>query len=855
MAAITDQFSRAFRDFATDGVPASGLYDVEKTEVRALGPLIESAIATMGLGALLSARFATLAAANASLAYPDGAVAVVYADATDANNDLVVKSGSSGSGSWTVTTVLHDIIDALAAPFVTAAAASAASAIAAIDGNRLSNSIALISHARSFDANNLTIPYRDGRVGSMLDLNPAEPSYLQGAFKGPSSSALKCVRASTGGAIGGGGLQTSAVDAPRIIGGKIFRDVGGTNPVVGYADISNAQWTKSGLNAGAITSVAGEEGSSSAKRIPETNTGLAATHVLQNNVTIASSTDFFVGQIGNAERGYLQLDVYNSGTTAGVRARFDLTSNGALISPFPAVLGTGATNLAAGVVKLASGLFFYWVAGTMPSANTLLRIYTYQMSNSTTPSYIGDTSKALVIEKTWATPGSRSPVSYIDTTRSAETLSVPLPKGAYIERIEDGVNTVSTAFLLSTSSYRALTNPSWIPWITRYRLYSADAYDVMDRANTSDGSIGVASDGGTYTLFNGYVASYPLPTATTGRITSNWVTITPVAGSTGVIYAVRDLGGPVRYASLRVRFGAAVSGGGALSNTAVALLLSNNLTNFVEVMPVHLVLTRSGLSVQKRVANVAFIGSISGNTLTVSAMSSGTIVPGLSISQGGVSYNIRANGTGSGGTGTYTLDTSSTVASTSFSGSFVTIGFIGAKLSPNNSEHIISFAISGTTMTVTLNNQGVVVSDPAIADSARYACAEIICTSNNTTDNAQFKDFFAAKAIVGDVPAFVAAAPVVTAAAYPSPSSPASYTSGCTLSVNPAPADVNSNSGMFVITGYQWYRNGSPIGGATSSSYVTTAGTDAGAVFYCAISFTNNSGTTVGNSLSTTALL
>lgn len=124
MGSITDQFNSAFRDFVTDGVSASGFYEIDKSEVRELGPLIEQVIGSVGLGALLSAKFTTLAAANAgggSLDYPAGAVAIIYADATDANNDLAVKSGASGSGSWTPTTALHTLLSGLAGAYVTAA--------------------------------------------------------------------------------------------------------------------------------------------------------------------------------------------------------------------------------------------------------------------------------------------------------------------------------------------------------------------------------------------------------------------------------------------------------------------------------------------------------------------------------------------------------------------------------------------------------------------------------------------------------------------------------------------------------------------------------------------------------------
>lgn len=65
-------------------------------------------------------------------------------------------------------------------------------------------------------------------------------------------------------------------------------------------------------------------------------------------------------------------------------------------------------------------------------------------------------------------------------------------------------------------------------------------------------------------------------------------------------------------------------------------------------------------------APIEFTGSISGNTLTVTAMVSGTIPLGFYLSGTGVYSNtkIAAFGTGTGGVGTYTLSNLSTVAST-----------------------------------------------------------------------------------------------------------------------------------------------------------------------------------------------
>jgi len=66
----------------------------------------------------------------------------------------------------------------------------------------------------------------------------------------------------------------------------------------------------------------------------------------------------------------------------------------------------------------------------------------------------------------------------------------------------------------------------------------------------------------------------------------------------------------------------------------------------------------------------SFTGSISGTTLTVSAVASGTVLVGAVISGTGVTAGTRitAYDTGTGGTGNYTIDTSQTVSSTTMSG-------------------------------------------------------------------------------------------------------------------------------------------------------------------------------------------
>jgi len=89
-----------------------------------------------------------------------------------------------------------------------------------------------------------------------------------------------------------------------------------------------------------------------------------------------------------------------------------------------------------------------------------------------------------------------------------------------------------------------------------------------------------------------------------------------------------------------------------------------------------------------------FTGSISGTTLTVTSVLSGTIAVGQAIFGQGMDQNtvITALGTGTGGTGTYTVSDSQTVASTT----------INSTAAPA----IVTGDISGTTLTVSAVTSG-----------------------------------------------------------------------------------------------------------------------------------------------------
>lgn len=124
MGTIASTFASVYRDYIVDGVPASGDHDPLKSEIRGIGTIIETALGTLSLGSV-SVTKDTRAHLNSDLAHADSTVALVYADTTDANNDLYVKAGASGSGSWTLTNILHLAISGLAASAIATATAQA----------------------------------------------------------------------------------------------------------------------------------------------------------------------------------------------------------------------------------------------------------------------------------------------------------------------------------------------------------------------------------------------------------------------------------------------------------------------------------------------------------------------------------------------------------------------------------------------------------------------------------------------------------------------------------------------------------------------------------------------------------
>lgn len=201
MGSIIDKINTAFRDFIVEGVSSSGAHEVAKSEVREIGPLIESAIANAALGALVSVAKASKADLDADLAHAANAVALVYADATDANNDLYLKSGASGAGSWTNTNALHSAFESVTQSAIASAEAARDQAIEIADA--MDDAVgAIAQNAATYAGDGPIHPLMTDEQGSLLLGFDADAREVVGRGITPTSQLLEFVSAGFSGETG-----------------------------------------------------------------------------------------------------------------------------------------------------------------------------------------------------------------------------------------------------------------------------------------------------------------------------------------------------------------------------------------------------------------------------------------------------------------------------------------------------------------------------------------------------------------------------------------------------------------------------------------------------------------------------
>jgi hypothetical protein len=131
------------------------------------------------------------------------------------------------------------------------------------------------------------------------------------------------------------------------------------------------------------------------------------------------------------------------------------------------------------------------------------------------------------------------------------------------------------------------------------------------------------------------------------------------------------------------------------------------------------------------------VGSISGTTLTITAVTSGSISVGdrLFIAASGLDYNtyVTALGTGTGGTGTYTINNTTTLASTTiyfYASSINTLSFVDTDTTEITNQPIGGIEWYGSDASTP--GAGVKAYIATVAESATPDAAMLFGTSDNT---------------------------------------------------------------------------------------------------------------------------
>lgn len=173
---------------------------------------------------------------------------------------------------------------------------------------------------------------------------------------------------------------------------------------------------------------------------------------------------------------------------------------------------------------------------------------------------------------------------------------------------------------------------------------------MIGQMNTASGQVGIVDNGvNVYIVDDSYrytwFISNPSSAIFTGSISTTTLTVTSVLSGT-------------------IAVGQAIFGNNVSQNTVITALGTG--TGGVGTYTVSNSQTVASTSINAVASPAIVTGSISGTTLTVSAVTSGTLKIGQTIEGTGITDGtvITAFGTGSGGAGTYTVSASQTVSST-----------------------------------------------------------------------------------------------------------------------------------------------------------------------------------------------
>jgi hypothetical protein len=240
---------------------------------------------------------------------------------------------------------------------------------------------------------------------------------------------------------------------------------------------------------------------------------------------------------------------------------------------------------------------------------------------------------------------------------------------------------------------------------TAQTISAAGNVSVFARAdgNGNGGFIGIKENIGTVTV-NTLPATTNIGVSVKGGISAvdsaaitagnTWINLS----STGPISQVNGLGvftpgsgyTPGTYTNVPLFFGSGSGAVGTFVVSATGAVSAVTLTNYGAFYAVGDVLTAP---------TAVVTGSISTTTLTVTAVTSGVLAVGQTITGAGISAGTVITGflTGTGGTGTYTVNNSQTAGSTTVTASFFGfgVGFSVPVASVSNSQVIGVIAIGG----------------------------------------------------------------------------------------------------------------------------------------------------------------
>ena len=182
-----------------------------------------------------------------------------------------------------------------------------------------------------------------------------------------------------------------------------------------------------------------------------------------------------------------------------------------------------------------------------------------------------------------------------------------------------------------------------------YSLTSNFTPTMVGQLGSSTGRVGITDNGINVYIVDGvnrytWRISSPSSAVFTGSISGTTITVSAITNGT-------------------ITAGQALFGVGITSETVITALGTG--TGGIGTYTVNLSQSVASEQMNSTVVGAVITGSIATTTLTVTAVTSGTLYVGQTIQGVGVTANtiITALGTGTGGTGTYTISTSQTVTS------------------------------------------------------------------------------------------------------------------------------------------------------------------------------------------------